>query len=227
LPFHRGKVRVTTLWYVSRATGVVALLLLTGVMVVGVLVNRQGRLPGLPKFAVTGLHRNLSLVAVVFVVIHVLTAVADGYVSIPLTSGVVPFTSPYERLWLGLGAVSLDLMVAVIVTSLLRRHLSRRAWRVVHLLSYLSWPVAWVHSFFASGDLRHGVLFVLALLCAIAVGVALSWRLVSAARDVPRAERVSLIMAAVHGRAPGDRDTARDTPATPAARHATDRTSTR
>jgi methionine sulfoxide reductase heme-binding subunit len=215
---------VTTLWYASRATGVVALLLLTGVMVLGLLVNRQGRLPGLPKFAVTGLHRNLSLLAVAFVAIHVLTAVADGYVNIPLTSAVVPFTSPYERLWLGLGAVSLDLMVAVIVTSLLRRHLSRRAWRVVHLLSYLSWPVAWAHSFFASADLQDGVLFVLALLCAIAVGVALGWRLVAAARDVPRAERVGLIMAAVHGRAPRD---AGDTPATPAARHAGDRTSTR
>jgi methionine sulfoxide reductase heme-binding subunit len=206
LPFHRGEVRVTTLWYASRATGVVALLLLTGVMVLGMLVNRQGRLPGLPKFAVTGLHRNLSLLAVVFVAIHVLTAVADGYVNIPVTSAVVPFTSPYERLWLGLGAVSLDLMVAVIVTSLLRRHLSRRAWRVVHLLSYLSWPVAWVHSFFASGDLQGGVLFILALLCAIAVAVALAWRLVSAARDVPRAERVGLIMTAVHDRARAPRD---------------------
>jgi sulfoxide reductase heme-binding subunit YedZ len=201
LPLYPVEVRVTTLWYASRATGVVALLLLTGVMVLGMLVNRQGRLPGLPRFAVTGLHRNLSLLAVVFVAIHVLTAVADGYVNIPLTAAVLPFTSPYERLRLALGAVSLDLMVAVIATSLLRRNLSRRAWRVVHLLSYLSWPVAWVHSFFAGDDLQHGALFVLALLCAIAVGVALIWRLVSAARDVPRAERVGLIMAAVHDRA--------------------------
>jgi sulfoxide reductase heme-binding subunit YedZ len=206
LPFYRGEVRVMAMWYASRATGVVALLLLTVVVVLGMLVNRQGRLPGLPRFAVTGLHRNLSLLAAAFVALHVLTAVADSYVNIPLTAVVVPLTSPYERLWLGVGAVSLDLMLALIVTSLLRRHLSRRAWRVVHLLSYLSWPVAWVHSFFASGDLQHGALFVLALLCAIAVGVALIWRLVSAARDVPRAERVSLIMAAVHERTPRDRD---------------------
>jgi DMSO/TMAO reductase YedYZ heme-binding membrane subunit len=193
---------VTALWYASRATGVVALLLLTGVMVLGMLVNRQGRLPGLPKFAVTGLHRNLSLLSVVFVAIHVLTAVADGYVNIPILSAVVPFTSPYERLWLGLGAVSLDLMIAVIVTSLLRRHLSRRAWRLVHLLSYLSWPVAWAHSFWASGDLQRGVLFILALLCAIAVVVALAWRLAAAARDVPRAERVGAVLDAIRDRTP-------------------------
>ena len=191
-----------TLWYASRATGIVALLLLTAVMVIGVLVTRQGRLPGLPGFAVSGLHRNLSLLATAFVAVHVLSAVADGYVNIPLVSAVVPLASPYERIWLSLGAVSLDLTIAVIVTSLLRRHLSRRAWRAVHLLAYLSWPVAWVHSFFSSGDLRHGVLFFLALLCAIAVGVAVIWRLASAARDVPRAERVGLIMTAVHSAGP-------------------------
>jgi sulfoxide reductase heme-binding subunit YedZ len=220
-------VRVTALWYASRATGVVALLLLTGVMVLGMLVNRQGRLPGLPRFAVTGLHRNLSLLAVVFVAIHVLTSVADGYVNIPIFSAVLPFVSPYERLWLGVGTVSFDLAIAVIVTSLLRRHLSRRAWRVVHLLSYLCWPLAWVHSFFASGDLQHGVLLILAILCAIAVGVALIWRLAAAARDVPRAERVGLIMAAVHDRAPRGRATAKDPGTSRDARHARDRTSTR
>ena len=100
------------MWYASRATGVVSLLLLTAVMLLGLLVTRQGRLPGLPRFAVTGLHRNLSLLAVAFVALHVLTAVADGYVNIPLTAAVVPLASSYERLWLGLGAVSLDLMLA-------------------------------------------------------------------------------------------------------------------
>jgi DMSO/TMAO reductase YedYZ heme-binding membrane subunit len=197
------------LWYASRATGVVALLLLTAVMLLGVVVTRQGRLPGLPKFAVSGLHRNLSLLATAFVALHVLAAVLDGYVDIPLTSAVVPLTSPYERIWLSLGAISLDLTVAVIITSLLRRHLSRRAWRAVHLLAYLSWPVAWLHSFFASGDLQHGVLLVIAVGCAIAVAGAVIWRLAAAARDVPRAERIGLIMTAVHDRAARDRTSTR------------------
>ena len=190
----------TALWYASRATGVVALLLLTAVMLLGLLVTRQGRLPGLPRFAVSGLHRNLSLLAVAFVAVHVLTAVTDGYVKIPLSSAVVPLTSSYERLWLGLGAVSLDLMLAAVATSLLRRHLARRAWRAVHLTAYLSWPVAWFHSVFASGDLRHGPLFLLAIACAVAVLGAAAWRVVAAAGDVPRAERVGLLMTAVHAR---------------------------
>jgi predicted ferric reductase len=193
----------TALWYTSRATGVVSLLLLTAVMLLGLLVTRQGRLPGLPRFAVSGLHRNLSLLAVAFVVVHVLSAVVDGYVKIPLTAAVVPLASSYERFWLGLGAVSFDLMLAAIVTSLLRRHLSRTAWRAVHLTAYLSWPVAWFHSVFTSGDLRHGALFVLALACALAVLGAAAWRVVAAAGDVPRAERVHLLMNAVHARDKG------------------------
>jgi methionine sulfoxide reductase heme-binding subunit len=190
----------TALWYTSRATGVVALLVLTAVMLLGLLVTRQGRLPGLPRFAVSGLHRNLSLLATAFVAVHVVTAVTDGFVNIPITAAVVPLTSPYERFWLGLGAVSFDLMLAAVVTSLLRRHLSRGAWRAVHLTAYASWPVAWVHSMFASGDLQHGALLYLAVACAVAVIAATVWRVSAAARDVPRAERVGLLMSAVHGK---------------------------
>jgi methionine sulfoxide reductase heme-binding subunit len=196
----------TALWYTSRATGVVALLLLTAVMLLGLLVTRQGRLAGLPRFAVSGLHRNLSLLATAFVVVHVLSAVTDGYVSIPVTAAVIPLTSPYERLWLGIGTVSFDLMLAAVVTSLLRRRLSRRAWRAVHLTAYVSWPVAWLHSVFSGGDLRHGPLLFVAIACAVAVIAAALWRASEAAGDVPRAERVGRLMSAVHGRGqqPGD-----------------------
>jgi DMSO/TMAO reductase YedYZ heme-binding membrane subunit len=185
----------TAFWYASRATGIVALLLLTAVLVLGILVNRQGRLPGLPRFAVTSLHRNISLLAVAFVAVHVLTAVLDTYVSIPLVSAVVPFDSGYERLWLGLGAISFDLMLAMIVTSLLRGRLNRVLWRAIHLLAYLSWPVAFAHSIGSSQDLQHGWLLYLAVGCALVVVAATGWRLAQAARQVPRAARVAAVYA--------------------------------
>ncbi len=185
----------TALWYASRATGVVSLVLLSAVMILGILVNRQGRLPGLPRFAVLGLHRNLSLLAVAFVAVHVITAVADSYVSISLAAAVIPFVSAYEPLWLGLGAVSLDLMAALIVTSLLRRHIGRRAWRAVHWLAYASWPVAVVHGVFSSPDLQSGPLFYLALACIAAVIGALAWRVARSRAAVPRARRVPELMA--------------------------------
>ena len=190
----------TAFWYASRATGVVALLLLTAVFVLGVLVSRQQRLPGLPRFAVTDLHRNISLLAVSFVAVHVLTAVLDTYVHIPLLSSVIPFASGYERFWLGLGTISFDLMVAMIVTSLLRARLSRRLWLAIHLTAYLSWPVAFVHSVYSSKDLQHGPLLYLAIACAGTVMAAVIWRLVSAARQIPRAARVPAQLSQAHAR---------------------------
>jgi sulfoxide reductase heme-binding subunit YedZ len=186
----------TAFWYASRATGVIALLLLTAVLVLGILVNRQGRLPGLPRFAVTSLHRNISLLSVAFIVVHVLTAVLDSYVSIPLISSVVPFASGYERFWLGLGTVSLDLMLAMIITSLLRGRLNRILWRAIHLLAYLSWPVAFAHSIGSSTDLQRGWLLGLGIACAVAVAAAVGWRLAGAARQLPRAARVAALLPA-------------------------------
>src|SRR5262249_45166963 len=92
----------TALWYASPATGVVSLLLLSLVVMLGMLVNRQGRLPGLPSFAVTGLHRSLSLLSILFIAVHVVTAVIDPFVSIGLAAAVVPFRSAYppRLLWL-------------------------------------------------------------------------------------------------------------------------------
>jgi len=181
----------TALWYASRATGVVSLLLLSLVVMLGILVNRQGRLPGLPSFAVTGLHRSLSLLSVLFIAVHVATAVIDPFVSIGLAAVVIPFASAYQPFWLGLGAVALDLIIALILTSLARAHLSRRVWRSVHWLAYAAWPVALVHGLGISGDLRGGGLLTLAIGCALAVGAAGLWRLAGAAGEVPRAERAA------------------------------------
>jgi sulfoxide reductase heme-binding subunit YedZ len=192
-------------WYASRATGVVTLLLFTAVLVLGLMVTRQGRLPGLPGFAVTSLHRNLSLLSLAFVVVHVLTAALDGYVSIPLVSAVIPFASGYERFWLGLGAVALDLIIALTLTSLVRGRLPRRWWRPVHLLAYLSWPVAFAHCLGAGKDLRQGWLLAMAFGCALLVLAATAWRLVAVARQVPRAARVAAVSAqhAEHSRRTG------------------------
>jgi sulfoxide reductase heme-binding subunit YedZ len=185
----------TAFWYASRATGIVALLLLTIVLVLGIGVNRQGRLPGLPRFAVTDIHRNLSLLSVAFIAVHIVTAVLDTYVHIPLLSAVIPFASGYERLWLGLGAISLDLMLAMIVTSLVRGRLNRILWRAIHLLAYASWPIAFAHSIGSSQDLQQGWMLGLAVGCALAVAAAVTYRLAHAARQVPRAGRVAEVFA--------------------------------
>lgn len=183
------------MWYTSRATGVVSLVLMSLVVIIGLMVNRQGRLPGMPGFAVLGLHRYLSLLSITFLAVHIATAVLDTFVNISVAAAVVPFVSAYEPLWLGLGTVAFDLMIAIIITSLLRAHLGRLAWKAVHWLAYAAWPVAVVHSVYSSKDMQRGALLGLALACIAAVLVAMVWRFARALAETPRARRVPELMA--------------------------------
>jgi methionine sulfoxide reductase heme-binding subunit len=194
-----GLTSSSALWFASRSTGVVALVLLTVVMVLGITINRQGRLPGLPKFAVTSLHRAVSLLSVAFVAIHVGTAIADPFVSIGIAAVIIPFVSHYQPFWLGLGAVAIDLMLALTVTSLLRAHIGRRTWRVVHWLAYASWPVAFAHSIGSGPDLWRGSLLYLTIGSAAAVALAVAWRVTGWLREVPPAQRAARILAARPG----------------------------
>jgi predicted ferric reductase len=185
-----------TLWYASRATGVVALVLLTGAVLLGIMVRRRAALPGLPRSGASSLHRSVTLLAVTFVAVHVVTAIADPFVTIGVAAAVVPFVSGYQPFWLGLGAVSADLMAALVVTSLLRAHLGRRTWRAVHWLAYLSWPTALAHSIGSSEDLRSGWLLWLACGCGVAVAAALAWRVTTELREPGPAGRPGAVLAA-------------------------------
>jgi sulfoxide reductase heme-binding subunit YedZ len=186
-----------TLGTASLVTGVVSMVLLTAGVVLGVLVNRQARLPGLPGFAGLSLHRYLSLLAVGFLAVHIVTAVADPFAGIRLAAAIIPLASASKPAWIGLGAVSFDLMAALILTSLLRRHIGRRAWRAVHWLAYACWPAALAHSIGSNSDMRSGRLLDLAGGCILAVLAAAGWRLAGTLRAVPRARRVPELMAAL------------------------------
>ncbi len=177
-------------WYVSRATGVVAMVLLSMVVVLGVMVSRRVRVPGLPRFAAAELHRRVSLIAAVFLALHVLSAVTDRYVSIPPTATVIPFTSAYERLPVGLGAIAADLGIAVVLTSLLRARIGRRAWRAVHWLGYAAFPVALLHGFTSAKDLRSGAVLIVTGTCALAVAAAVCYRLATPGRRHATARRL-------------------------------------
>ena len=130
------------LWFISRASGLVLLVLFSVVAVLGV-ATRTGAAPRRwPRFAVAELHRTLSLFAVALLVLHVVTAILDPFVTIGWAAAVLPLASPYRTLAIGLGALAVDLGGAVLVTSVLRQRLGQRAWRAVHWLAYLAWPAA-------------------------------------------------------------------------------------
>ena len=174
----------TYLWYATRATGIVALVLLTVTMVLGMTTTTRARARNWPGFAHQELHRRLSMIAVVFLGLHVLTSVLDTYVHIGWAAVVVPFTSGYARFWVGVGAIAVDLMLAVFASSLLRSRLSPGAWRALHWLAYLCWPVAVAHTFGMGTDSGEGWVMLLAAACTVSVGAALAWRVRTAARQL-------------------------------------------
>lgn len=156
-------------WYLTRSSGAVALVLLTASVIVGVAAIGRLSGPSLPRFVVDGVHRTVSLLAVAFLVVHIVTSVADSFVSISLVNAVIPFTGSYRPLWLGLGAAAFDLTLAVTLTSLLRRRVGHGAWRAVHWLAYLSWPIAVLHAFGTGSDVHQTWLELLNVACIVAV----------------------------------------------------------
>lgn len=179
------------LWYLTRGTGAVALLLLTTSVVMGIAHFTRWTPRRTPRFVVQDLHRNVSLLVVVFIAIHVATAVIDGFAPVRWIDAVLPFASAYRPIWLGLGAVAFDLLVAVAVTSLVRARLGYRSWRAVHASAYVCWVVAVVHGLGIGSDARH--LWMLGLVAASvgAVGVATAVR-VAASGPVWTRPRIAL-----------------------------------
>ena len=173
----------TALWYATRASGLMALVLLTVTMVLGITTTSRARARNWPGFAQQEMHRRISILTMVFLGIHVLTSVLDTYVNIGWAAVVVPFTSEYSRFWVGVGAVGVDLVLAVFVSSLLRSRMSAGAWRALHWLAYLCWPVALAHTFGMGTDAGETWVLGLGVVCVAAVAAALGWRLRVTARQ--------------------------------------------
>jgi len=189
----------TSLWYATRASGIMALILLTLTMVLGLTTTTRARARNWPGFAQQEMHRRISMIAVVFLGIHVLTSVLDTFVNISWAAVVIPFTSSYGRFWVGVGALSLDLMIAVFVTSLLRARMRPGTWRAVHWLAYLSWPVALAHTFGMGTDAHEPWVIALGVACVASVAVALAWRLqVSSRQASERTAHASLAAVPKH-----------------------------
>jgi sulfoxide reductase heme-binding subunit YedZ len=165
------------LWYLTRGSGAVTLLLLTAAVVLGITTRTHRAGLRWPRFVTAGLHRNVSLLVVVFLAVHVATTVIDGYAPIGWLDALVPFRSAYRPLLLGLGALAADLLLALVVTSLLRRRIGQRGWRAVHRLAYACWPVAFVHGLGVGSDTGQAWMLVLDACAAAAVGAAVVWRL--------------------------------------------------
>jgi DMSO/TMAO reductase YedYZ heme-binding membrane subunit len=174
------------LWYLARGTGVVSLLLLTASVALGIVTSVHWVSKRWPRFATTFLHRNVSMLAVAFLVAHVATVVVDGFAPIGWKDAVVPFASPYRPIWLGFGAVAFDLVLALVCTSLLRNRIGPRVWRTVHWLAYACWPFAVLHGLGTGTDTPTVVVLGINAACVALVISCVWWRLaIGEKRDAP------------------------------------------
>lgn len=186
----------TLLWYTTRGAGAVSLVLLSGVVALGLLARARVEGRGWPRFLTAALHREIALMSLVFLGLHIVTAVVDPYTHLGLVAATVPFGSSYRTFWLGLGTISFELLIAIVATSLVRHVIGARAWRLVHGLAYAAWPVAVFHGLGTGTDALSVWMLAITAVCVAGVGAAAWVRLGVERGDPLAAERRAAAAAA-------------------------------
>jgi sulfoxide reductase heme-binding subunit YedZ len=181
------------LWFATRGAGVVSLLLFTAVVCLGVLTTVRWQSSSWPRFLTAELHRNLALLSVVFLVVHIVTAIADPFTSLGVVAAAIPFASSYRPVWVGLGVIAVDLLVGIVVSSLLRPRIGQRAWRAIHWLAYAAWPLAVTHGIGSGTDTTAWWMLGVNAASVTAVVGAVGWRL--AARRSNRSRQAAFVAA--------------------------------
>jgi predicted ferric reductase len=192
-------------WYTTRATGFVALILFTLVVALGTFVaNRIGG-TYVGRFELNELHRSITMVAIVFLMVHILTTLLDSYVPTGWISAVIPLTSKYEPVHVALGAVAFDLILAVWISSLLKARIANRSWRFIHWFSWLALASALAHSFLTGTDSRSSWGLALGIVCGAVAFASALWRYFARpARAAGRTALSPLAVASLDGDAPDE-----------------------
>jgi hypothetical protein len=172
----------SALWFTTRGAGVATLVLLTATVVLGIATSLRWEGRATPRFVIASLHRNLSLLAILLLALHIATSVLDPFAGITVLDAIVPFAGRYRTFWLGLGVVAAEMLVVLVATSLMRGLIGPRAWRLVHWLAYASWPIAVIHALGTGSDQQQPWLLGLTVGCVAAVLAALTHRLVGGGR---------------------------------------------
>jgi len=192
-----GTVGPSVDWYLTRSTGVVSLLLLTVTVVLGVIDVNRWSTPAWPRFVLDSLHRSVSMLVLVFLGLHIITAALDSFAPIALIDAVLPFIGSYRPFWLGLGAVAFDLLLALAITSLMRQRLGHRAWRITHWLAYACWPIALLHGLGTGSDVNSAWSLALTAMCVVALVIAVCARTVPGWPEHARVRSGALALTAI------------------------------
>jgi sulfoxide reductase heme-binding subunit YedZ len=164
-------------WYATRGLGTATLILLTASVVLGIGTAVRWGGPDTPRFVSADLHRNLSLLALIVLAGHIVTTVLDPYAHITVRDVIVPIGAAYRPVWLGLGVVAAEILIAVAASSLVRKFVGPRTWRLLHWAAYATWPIAVVHGLGTGSDAQAPWMIGVVVACLMAVVLALAQRL--------------------------------------------------
>ena len=171
-------------WYAARAAGVVAYVLLTVVVSLGLTMSSRRKLERWPRFALEDVHRFGGILVGTFIAIHIVTIAIDSYLRFSLAAIIVPFAASYRPIWTALGVVAAELLLALAVTNRLRRRMPYARWRAFHYANFAVWTAATVHGL-AGGTDRSSVWLI--TLFAISAGVVVTLTAQRVRLTLPRA----------------------------------------
>jgi sulfoxide reductase heme-binding subunit YedZ len=164
-------------WYAARAGGVVAYVLLSTAVVFGLAMSGKQYLKRWPRFAIEDVHRFLGIMTGTFIVIHIAAIAIDAYLPFSLAALLIPLVSKYRAVWVALGIVAAELLVALAVANHYRdRGLAYKAWRKTHYLNFVVWTAATLHGLGSGTDRSAGWLLAVYVVAIASVVGLTAWR---------------------------------------------------
>jgi hypothetical protein len=139
-------------WYMARAGGAIAYLLMWGSTVWGLLLSTKVVSKQVSPALAYGVHEFASILTIIFAVLHAMVLLGDKYIDFSLIHLLIPFTAPYEPLWTGLGIIALYLSAAITASFYIRKHIGQKVWRILHYLTFVAYLLALAHAIMAGSD---------------------------------------------------------------------------
>lgn len=181
------------LWYVARGSGIVAYLLLTAAVVLGIALSRRWYSSTWPRMVVDATHRWLTITFYAFVFIHVLTIWLDPVAHFSILATVIPFAASYRPFWVSLGIVGAELGLAIGASVWVRRWIGYRAWHLLHGLAYPIFGLSLLHGLGSGTDSRTPWAMSIYIVSLILVLGATAWR----TSAMPKARTAALTLAVI------------------------------
>lgn len=139
-------------WIASRSAGLIAWVMLSLSIVWGLQLSTKTMKKAIKRPWLLGTHQTLGGLATIFLLVHMTTLLFDRYTSFDVVDILIPFSSTWHPVWVAWGIVASWMLIAVEITSLIKKHLSKQIWHSIHMLSFVLWIFGTIHGLLSGPD---------------------------------------------------------------------------